>query len=75
MCPPLWFASLLVALALLCASILIYLVVLFLCVQGLTIYLTLLEEALHKVVCVLELKKGRYSDSEGFLLRTGLTGG
>jgi hypothetical protein len=45
------------------------------CVQGLAIYLTLLEEALHKVVCVLKLKKGRYSDLEVFLLRTGLTGG
>ena len=34
----LWFASLLISLALLCASVSIYLVVLFLCVQGLKIY-------------------------------------
>ena len=54
----LWFASLLISLALLCASASIYLVVLFLCVQGLEIYLISHAEALHQVAIVLESKKG-----------------
>ena len=37
-CVSLWFASLLISLALLCVSASIYLVVLFLCVQGFEIY-------------------------------------
>ena len=68
------FASLLIILAILCASTSIYLVVLFLCSQGLEIYLTSPAEAPHQVTFMLELKEGRYSDSEVFLLRTGLIG-
>jgi len=55
---PLWFASLLISLALLCASASIYLVVLFLCVQGLEIYLISYSKALHQVAIVLESKRG-----------------
>ena len=72
---PLWFASLLISLALLCASTSIYLVVLFLCVQVLEIYLKSPAEPLHQVVFVLELEEGRYSDCVVFLLPTGLTTG
>ena len=54
----LWFASLLISLALLCASASIYLVVLFLCVQALEIYLISYSKALHQVAIVLESKRG-----------------
>ena len=54
----LWFASLLISLALLCASTSIYLVVLFLCVQGLEIYLISPVETLHQIIFVLESKSG-----------------
>ena len=57
-CVSLWFASLLTSLALRCASASIYLVVLFLCVQGLEIYLISHAEALHQVAIVLESKRG-----------------
>ena len=59
---PLWFASLLISLALLCASTSIYFVVLFLCVQGLEIYLISPVETLYQVTFVLESKEGRNSD-------------
>ena len=59
---PLWFTSLLISLALLCASASIYLVVLFLCVQGLEIHLISAAEALHYVAFVLESKEGRNYD-------------
>ena len=55
---PLWFASLLISLALLCAFASIYSVVLFLYVQGLEIYLISYSEALHQVAIVLESKRG-----------------
>ena len=71
---PLWFASLLISLALLCVSASIYLVVLFLCVQGLEIYLISPAEILHQVTFVLESKEGRNSDIGQVLHRTGLTG-
>ena len=58
----LWFASLLISLALLCAFASIYLVVLFLCVQGLEIYLISPVETLYQVTFVLESKEGRNSD-------------
>jgi len=67
----LWYASLLIVLALLCASASIYLVVLFLYVQVLEIYLKSPAEPLHQVVFVLELEEGRYSDCVVFLLPTG----
>ena len=57
-CVSLWFASLLISLALLCASASIYLVVLFLCVQGLEIYLISYSKALHQVAIVLDSKRG-----------------
>ena len=53
-CVSLWFASLLTSLALLCASASIYLVVLFLCVQGLEIHLISPAKTLHQVTFVLE---------------------
>ena len=55
LCVSLWFASLLISLVLLCASGSIYLVVLFLCVQGQEIHFLSHAEALHQVVFVLEL--------------------
>ena len=73
-CVSLWFASLLISLALLCAFASIYLVVLFLCVQGLEIYLISPTEILHQVTFVLESKEGRNSDIGQVLHRTGLTG-
>ena len=66
--------QILVSLALLCASALIYLVVLFLCVQGHEIYYITPTEAPHQVVFVLESKEGRNSDIGQVLHRTGLTG-
>jgi len=57
-CLSLWFASLLISLPLLCASASIYLVMLFLCVQGLEIYMISHAEALHQVAIVLESKRG-----------------
>ena len=71
---PFWFASLLISQALLCASASIYLVVLFICVQGLEIHFLSPAEALHQVVFVLELYEGRNSDFVQVLHRTGLTG-
>ena len=50
----LWFASLFISLVLLCASGSIYLVVLFLCVQGQEIHFLSHAEALHQVVFVLK---------------------
>ena len=61
-------------LALLCASASIYSVVLFLYVEELVRHSMSPAEVLHQVVFVLELEEGRYSDSEMFLLWTGLTG-
>ena len=54
-----------------CASTSIYLVGLFLCVQGRGIYLLSPTEALHQVVFVLELEKGDLTLSI-ILLRTSL---
>ena len=73
-CVFLWFVSLLISLALLCASASIYLVVLFLCVQGLEIYLISPVETLYQVTFVLESKEGRNSDIGQVLHRTGQTG-
>jgi len=73
-CVSLWFASLLISLALLFPSASIYLVVLFLCAQGLEIYLISPAETLHQVTFVLESKDGRNSDCVQVLHRTGLTG-
>ena len=72
-CVSLWFASLLISLALLCLSASIYLVVLFLCAQGLEIYLISPAETLHQVTFVLESKDGRNSDCVQVLYRTGPT--
>ena len=44
-----------------CASASIYSVVLFLCVQGCGIYSLTPTEALHQVVFLLELEKGRFN--------------
>ena len=57
-CVSLWFASLSISLTLFCASASIYLIVLFLCVQGLEIYLISPAETLHQVTFVLESKRG-----------------
>ena len=73
-CVSLWFASLLISLALLFPSASIYLVVLFLCVQRLEIYLISPVETLHQVTFVLESKEERNSDCVQVLHRTGLTG-
>ena len=73
-CVSLWFASLLISLALVCASASIYLVVLFLGVQRLEIYLISPAETLHQVAFVLESKEGRNSDCVQVLHRTALTG-
>ena len=69
-CVSLWFVSLLISLYLLCASASIYLVTLFLCVQGLEIYYISPAEALHQITFVLESKEGRNSDI-GQVLQTG----
>ena len=75
---PLWFASLLISLALLCASASIYLVVLFLCVQGLKIYLISPVETPQQVTFVLESKRGETlivgRFCRGPVYTTGLTG-
>ena len=57
-CVSLWFVSLLISLALVCASASIYLVVLFLCVQGLEIHLISPVKTLHQIIFVLESKRG-----------------
>ena len=71
---PLWFVSLLISLALVCASASIYLIVLFLCVEGLEIYLISPAEALHQVAFVLDSKERINSNIGQVLHRTGLTG-
>ena len=54
---PLWFASLFISLAITLCFPSIYLVELFLCVQGLEIYLISSTKTLHQVTFVLELKR------------------
>ena len=73
-CVSLWFASLLTSLALLCASASIYLVVLFLCVQGLqNIFDITCRDTTPSYICA-RVKEGRNSDIGQVLHRTGLTG-
>ena len=74
LCVSLWFASLFISLALLCASTSIYLVVFFVCVHGLEIYLISPVKTLHQITFVLESKRGETLILGQVLHRTGLTG-